>query len=64
MFQMPNIPLLPPQALQAESMYLTELGRLDPVRLGIEDTIRRNQDNTQFMASQLKSLPPTVARVS
>lgn len=61
MFQMPDQSYLPPSALQAESMYDTELGRIDPVRLGIEDTIRRNQDNTQFLASQLKSLPPTVA---
>lgn len=61
MYQMPDQRYLPPSALQAESMYDTELGRIDPVRLGIEDTIRRNQDNTQFLASQLKSLPPTVA---
>jgi len=61
LYQMPDQRYLPPSALQAESMYDTELGRIDPVRLGIEDTIRRNQDNTQFLASQLKSLPPTVA---
>ena len=61
LFAMPNQSYLPPMSLQAESMYETELGRLDPVRLGIEDTIRRNQDNTQFLASQLKSLPPTVS---
>lgn len=61
LFAMPDQSYLPPMSLQAESMYETELGRLDPVRLGIEDTIRRNQDNTQFLASQLKSLPPTVS---
>lgn len=61
LYQMPDQRYLPPMALQAESMYETNLGRIEPVRLGIEDTIRRNQDNTQFLASQLQSLPPTVA---
>lgn len=61
LYQMPDQSYLPPNALQAESMYESRLGRIDPVRLGIESTIRRNQDNTQFLASQLQGLPPTVA---
>lgn len=61
LFQMPDQRYLPPMALQAESLFETDLGRIDPVRLGIEDTIRRNQDNTQFLASQLQSLPATVS---
>lgn len=62
LFQMPDQSYLPPLGLQAEGLYQVNLGRTTPVTLGIEDTLRQNQRNTQFVASQLQNLPPTVAQ--
>lgn len=60
-FQMPDQSFLPPLGLQPESLYLNRLGRLDPVAIGIEDTIRRNQEQNQFIGSQIQNLPTTVS---
>jgi len=61
MFQMPDQRYLPPLALQAESLYTSELGRIDPIKIGIEDTLKQNSDNLQFIAGQVQNLPPSQA---
>lgn len=59
LFYTPDQSLPPPIGLQAESMAQIELQRLDPLRVGIEDQLKKLGDSRGFVASQLESLPPS-----
>jgi hypothetical protein len=59
LFYTPDQSLPPPIGLQAESMAQINLQRLDPLRIGIEDQLKKIGDERGFVASQLESLPPS-----
>ena len=59
LFYTPDQSLPPPIGLQAESLEQIELQRLDPLRIGIEDQLKKIGDERGFVASQLESLPPS-----
>lgn len=59
LFYTPDQSLPPPIGLQSESMAQINLQRLDPLRIGIEDQLKKLGDERGFVASQLESLPPS-----
>lgn len=59
LFYTPDQSLPPPIGLQAETLEQIELQRLDPLRIGIEDQLKKIGDSRGFVASQLESLPPS-----
>lgn len=59
MFFTPDQGVLPPSAQQAETMVSSRFQRIDPVRIGIEDTLRQLSDSREFVSEQLDTLPPT-----
>ena len=59
LFYTPDQSVPPPIGLQSESLEQIELQRLDPLRVGIEDQLKKIGDSRGFVASQLESLPPS-----
>lgn len=59
LFYTPDQSVPPPIGLQSESLEQIELQRLDPLRVGIEDQLKKLGDSRGFVASQLESLPPS-----
>lgn len=59
MFFTPDQSVLPPNPQQAETMATNRFQRIDPIRIGIEDTLRQLSDSRQFVSDQMDSLPPT-----
>ena len=59
LFFTPDQGLPPPRGLQSEHLEQIELGRLDPLRIGIEDQLKKLGDSRGFVASQMESLPPS-----
>lgn len=54
----PNQRPLPPSPMEAHMLAQTRLGRIDPVRIGIEDKIQASHDRLNFTAEQIAHLPP------
>lgn len=59
LFYTPDQSLPPPLGLQSETLEQIELQRLDPLRIGIEDQLKKLGDSRGFVASQLENLPPS-----
>lgn len=49
---------LPPSPMEAHLMGNIRLGRIDPIRIGIEDKIQASHDRLNFTADQVAHLPP------
>lgn len=56
----PDQSVPPPTALQPETLEQIELQRLDPVRVGIEPTLRKIGAERAFVANQLESMPSSL----
>jgi len=54
----PNQRPLPPSPMEAHMLAQTRLGRIDPIRIGIEDKIQASHDRLKFTADQIAHLPP------
>ena len=59
LFYTPDQSLPPPIGLQSETLEQIELQRIDPLRIGIEDQLKKLGDSRGFVASQLENLPPS-----
>lgn len=57
MFYMPDQSSLPPSALEAQLKVDNRFGRIDPIKIGIDQNIQQIADSRQFVQSQLEGLP-------
>lgn len=57
LFYMPDQSVLPPTPAEAHLKVTNRLERLDPTRIGIEQTIQDTNDQRNFVADQLSNLP-------
>ncbi len=60
LFFTPDQSALPPSPMEAHLKADVRLGRIDPVRLGIEGQLQQSATQRQFMSEQLDSLPPAL----
>jgi hypothetical protein len=59
MFYTPDQSILPPSPMEAHLKANVRLERIDPVKIGIENNIQEINNERNFVASQLDSLPET-----
>jgi len=57
LFFSPDQSVLPPQAPEAHLKANIRTGRIDPIRVGIEQTIQETANQRNFIADQVSSLP-------
>ena len=57
MFYMPDQSSLPPSSLEAQLKVENRFGRIDPIKIGIDQNIQQIADSRQFVQSQLEGLP-------
>lgn len=57
MFFQPDQSALPPSPMEAHLKGNVRFGRIDPVRIGIDQNLQEISDQQSFVASQLNSLP-------
>jgi hypothetical protein len=60
LFAMPDQSVLPPSPMEAHLKTETRLGRIDPIRLGIESQLQEIGTQQQFAAQQSEDLPPAL----
>lgn len=57
MFFQPDQSVLPPSALEANLKVDTRLQRIDPIRIGVEQTLQELSDQKNFVTDQLGQIP-------
>ena len=57
MFYMPDQRSLPPSPLEAQLKVENRFGRIDPIKIGIEQNIQEIADSRRFVQNQLEGLP-------